>query len=480
MNGYIAKCIMYYALLTHTMNEKQPRNKRNRHLRRLIRRFIRHDSTAPKVLILAALAGILTAGICALFEFLVDQLTNTRVLYLQHLNGSYRFVAAFFCSALLGGIAFYLMHRFAPEAGGSGIPEIEGALDDIRPVRWKRVLPVKFLGGTCALSSEMILGREGPSVQIGGNIGKMVADLFKLPKDSSHALLAAGAAAGLTAAFNAPLAGILFVLEEMRPQFRYSFLSIKVVSIAVISSTIVRQLAFGPAPVFNLPTLPIPSISLLILFFFFGCFMGCIGYSFNRCVSAFQNGYASIHQNNRLRLVLLGSLLAGLFGVLSLYDKNFTSGGMHLIPSWVMHPTSITWLLGLLVWRFLGTLLCFCSGIPGGVFAPSLALGTLCGAVVGGIVHILFPDISIAYGVFPIVGMGALFAASVRAPVTGIILVTEMTNNYGLILPMMVTTLSATLVAQMLGGKPIYSQILERTLKLARAKQALIAADSNK
>lgn len=446
----------------------QPHRNRSRHIRRLIRRFIRHDYTSPKVLLLALFAGVLTGGTCILFELAVDGLTRLRILGLQLIDPSIQWLPAFFCSAVLGGIAFYLMHRFAPEAGGSGIPEIEGALDDVRPVRWRRVIPVKFFGGTCALSSGMILGREGPSVQIGGNIGKMVADIFRLPKDASHALLAAGAAAGLASAFNAPLAGILFVLEEMRPQFRYSFLSIKVVSIAVISSTIIRQLMVGAEPVFNLPTYPVTSTLSLILFFLFGCLVGYIGYFFNLCVNTFQNGYLAIHKNRRIVFVTIGSLLAGTFGILSLLDNGLTSGGMYYIPQWITQPASLTVIFWLLVWRFIGTLLCFCSGVPGGVFAPSLALGTLCGALAGNIAMQLFPEIEIAYGVFPIVGMGALFAASVRAPVTGIILVTEMTNNYGLILPMMVTTLSATLIAQMLGGKPIYSQILERTLRLSQ------------
>jgi Chloride channel protein EriC len=449
------------------MDEQQLQHSRHRHIRRLVRRFIRHDYTSPKVLTLAMLAGVLTGGVCVLFENAVDMLTSLRISYLHHFPIAIKWLPAFICSAVLGGIAFYLMHRFAPEAGGSGIPEIEGALDDIRPVRWQRVLPVKFFGGTCALSSEMILGREGPSVQIGGNIGKMVADIFKLPKDASHALLAAGAATGLAAAFNAPLAGILFVLEEMRPQFRYSFLSIKVVSIAVISGTVVRQMAFGTGPVFSVPTFPTPALSSLPLFFLFGCVMGCIGYAFNIFVNAFQNGYLSLHKNKRSVLIMVGSTVAGVFGFMSLTAHGLTTGGMQLIPQWATQPEPLTWLFWLLVWRFWGTLVCFCSGIPGGVFAPALSLGTLCGALAGNMCHLLFPEISIAYGVFPIVGMGALFAASVRAPVTGIVLVTEMSNNYGLILPMMVTTLSATLVAQMLGGKPIYSQILERTLHLS-------------
>ncbi|MGL5289704.1 MAG: chloride channel protein, partial [Aeromonas sp.] len=112
-------------------------------------------------------------------------------------------------------------------------------------------------------------------------------------------------------------------------------------------------------------------------------------------------------------------------------------------------------------------LICFCSGAPGGIFAPTLALGTLFGLVFGHLFHAVFPELGIEPGAFAIAGMGALFAATVRAPITGIVLVTEMTDNYQLILPMMVTTVGATIVAQWLGGRPIYSQILERTLRLA-------------
>lgn len=434
----------------------------------MIRRFIRHDYTSPKVLILGALAGILTGGICSLFEYAVDRISDARMNYFATLTGPSCWIMAFIISALLGGVAYYLMHRFAPEAGGSGIPEIEGALDDIRPVRWQRVLPVKFFGGTCSLGSDMILGREGPSVQIGGNIGRMIADLFHLPKDQSHALLAAGAAAGLAAAFNAPLAGILFVLEELRPQFRYSFLSIKIVTTTVIASTIIRQLCAGTGPVFAVPAVPTPPLPALALFLAFGVVMGIAGFGFNRWVNAFQNGYLALHKNRRWYLVGIGSCLAGIFGVLSLFQMGLSSGGMHIIPEWVTHPMPLGLVCILLLWRVIGTLLCFCSGVPGGIFAPSLALGTLCGAVLAAAIQHLLPGLPIDYSVYPIVGMGALFAASVRAPVTGIILVTEMTNNYSLILPMMVTTLSATLIAQMLGGKPIYTQILERTLKLAK------------
>ncbi len=147
-----------------------------------------------------------------------------------------------------GGAGYYLVRRFAPEAGGSGIPEIEGALEELRPVRWWRVIPVKFIGGMGTLGAGMVLGREGPTVQMGGNVGRMVLDVLRIRgAEARHTLLATGAAAGLSAAFNAPLAGILFIIEEMRPQFRYNLISIKAVFIGVIMSSVVFQLFNGQA-----------------------------------------------------------------------------------------------------------------------------------------------------------------------------------------------------------------------------------------
>lgn len=157
---------------------------------------------------------------------------------------------AFILSALLAMVGYFLVRRFAPEAGGSGIPEIEGALEELRPVRWWRVLPVKFVGGMGTLGAGMVLGREGPMVQLGGNIGRMVLDVFRMRSpEARHTLLATGAASGLSAAFNAPLAGILFIIEEMRPQFRYNLISIKAVFTGVIMSSIVFRIFNGEAAI---------------------------------------------------------------------------------------------------------------------------------------------------------------------------------------------------------------------------------------
>ncbi|UXI00890.1 H(+)/Cl(-) exchange transporter ClcA [Photobacterium sp. TY1-4] len=439
----------------------------------LVRRFLARDKTPVSVLFISALVGLAAGLMATLFEITVHWVSGQRTAWLRDVLSSTLplWLAAFLISAALAWVGYWLVQRFAPEAAGSGIPEIEGAMDDIRPVRWWRVLPVKFIGGLGALGSGMVLGREGPSVQMGGNLGRMVADLFRLKDhEGQHALLAAGAAGGLAAAFNAPLAGIMFVVEEMRPQFRYSLISIKCVLISAVVANIVFRSLQGQDAVITMPQYAAPELNALWLFLLLGMAFGIFGVVFNRLVTLAQDGYNRLYRGRRGRPVVIGSLLGGCFGLMLLYLPELTGGGIALIPSATRGDYSMDLLLLLFLGRVVTTLLCFGSGAPGGIFAPMLALGTLFGTAFGVLAQQLFPDLALEPGMFAIAGMGALFAATVRAPITGILLVIEMTNNYHLILPLIITTLGATMLAQVLGGRPIYSQLLHR--KMAQEKIA--------
>ena len=216
--------------------------------RERIRQLLNRDKTPAVTLLMAAVVGTLTGLAGVAFDKAVEWVQLNRIALLAG-NADHALVVwplAFIASAALAMFGYWLVRRFAPEAGGSGIPEIEGALEGLRPVRWWRVLPVKFFGGMGTLGAGMVLGREGPTVQIGGNLGGMIRDVFRMRSaEAGHTLLATGAAAGISAAFNAPLAGILFVIEEMRPQFRYSLISIKAVFTGVIMSSIVFRLLNG-------------------------------------------------------------------------------------------------------------------------------------------------------------------------------------------------------------------------------------------
>ncbi|MCE9871003.1 H(+)/Cl(-) exchange transporter ClcA [Hafnia alvei] len=430
--------------------------------------ILRRDKTPVAILLMAAVVGTLAGLIGVAFEKSVDWVQQQRLGGLAHVADYWIIVwpMAFIGSALLAMFGYYLVRRFAPEAGGSGIPEIEGALENLRPVRWWRVIPVKFFGGLGTLGAGMVLGREGPTVQMGGNLGQMVFDLFRARStEARHSLLATGAAAGLTAAFNAPLAGILFVIEEMRPQFRYSLISIKAVFIGVIMSCVVFRFFNGERTVIEVGKLGNVGINTLWLYLLLGMVFGVVGVMFNRGVFRVQDMFQRLHGGDWRKLVLIGGILGGLCGVLGLIQQEAAGGGFNLIPIAAAGNYTMGMLLFIFIARVVTTLLCFGSGAPGGIFAPMLALGTLLGTAFGMASAHLFPQYGIEAGTFAIAGMGALFAATVRAPLTGIVLVLEMTDNYQLILPMIITCLGATLLAQFLGGKPLYSCILERTLK---------------
>lgn len=438
-----------------------------------LRLLLRKDKTPAAVLIVAGIVGTLAGLVGVAFEKAVNAVVSQRLSMLATVEKHWVLVfpLAFILSALLAMVGYYLVRRFAPEASGSGIPEIEGALEELRPVRWWRVIPVKFVGGMGALGAGMVLGREGPTVQLGGNIGRMVLDIFRMKStEARHSLLATGAAAGLSAAFNAPLAGILFIIEEMRLQFRYSVISIKAVFIGVIMSSIVFRIFNGEGAVIEVGKLANAPVNTLWLYLLLGMLFGVVGVLFNTLIFRTQNMFQRLHGGNMRKVLIIGGVLGGICGVLGVIEPEAAGGGFNLIPIAAAGNYTVGMLLFIFITRVVTTLLCFGSGAPGGIFAPMLALGTLLGTAYGMASASLFPAYHLQAGTFAIAGMGALFAASVRAPLTGIVLVLEMTDNYQLILPMIITCLGATLLAQFLGGKPLYSSLLARTLAKQQQK----------
>lgn len=330
---------------------------------------------------------------------------------------------------------------------------------------------MKFIGGVGTLGAGMVLGREGPMVQLGGNLGRRVVDVCRLRgAETRHTLLATGAVAGLTAAFNAPLAGILFIIEEMRPQFRYNLISIKAVYIGVIMARIVFRLFNGERTVIAVGKLAFAPVNTLWLYLLLGAIFGAVGVLFNALILRVQAVFLRLHGIDWRKIVAIGGLLGGGCGILTLIGPFAAGGGFNLIPLDAAGHYTFSLLLFIFLVRMLTTLQCFCSGAPGGIFAPMLALGILLSTAFGVSTMTLLPEGGLQAGTFAIAGMGVLFAASVRAPLTGIVLVLEMTDNYQLILPMIITCLGATLVAQFLGGKLLYSSLLARTLQRQEQK----------
>ncbi|MEE9205190.1 MAG: H(+)/Cl(-) exchange transporter ClcA [Nitrospirales bacterium] len=431
------------------------------------RRFLEAEIQNIPMFFWALLVGSMAGFVGAIFRIFLVEMTLWRealVDWAQHFSILSWLLPITF-SAVLVYAAILLVRKFAPEAGGSGVQEIEGALDEVRPVRWKRVLPVKFVGGLLSLGGGLVLGREGPTIQMGGNIGQMIGEWFQVSRDEVHTLVAAGAGAGLSAAFNAPLAGILFVLEEMRPQFRYNFVSVQCVLIAVAVSDIVVRMLTSQGPVVAMSDFPSPPLSSLWLFLIFGALFGLFGFVFNRLLVATLNFFAGLRGWS---YVLTGLYVGAFIGFLGWLFPDTIGGGYEVISQALGSKIPIATLLILFIARYGTTVLSYGSGAPGGIFAPMMALGTLFGMWFGHVAHVWFPGLVAHPGIFAVAGMGALFSATVGAPLTGIALAIEMTGNYQEILPLILTCMVATIVAHGLGGRPIYTVLLQRTLDLAK------------
>nr|WP_058524196.1 H(+)/Cl(-) exchange transporter ClcA [Legionella birminghamensis] len=365
-------------------------------------------------------------------------------------------------TVLMVVVAWALVRFIAAEGAGSGVQEIEGTLLHKRPIHWRRLLPVKFFGGVLAISAQMVVGREGPTIQMGGNLGAMLGEWFSMHRNRRDALISAGAAAGLATAFNAPLAGVLFVIEEMRNEFNFNFTNFKMVAICCVMATITGQLIMGSAPAIPMAVFQQPSLHSLWLFFVFGIVMGLAGLIFNICLMKCLA--VSDRWSIRQKLIYV-VIVAALIGVFTIMYPPVVGGGYDIIEqSLTLFPPVYLLLLWILL-RFISTLMSYTTGVPGGIFAPMLALGTLAGLASYNALIWLMPELTIHPGMFAVAGMGALFSAAVRAPITGIILVVEMTQNYSLILPLMVSCLTSTTVVQLAGNEPIYTQLLRRTLK---------------
>jgi len=370
-------------------------------------------------------------------------------------------------SMLMVYVAWMLVKRVAIEAGGSGVQEIEGTLLHVRPIFWRRLLPVKFIGGVLAISAKMVVGREGPTIQIGGNLGAMLAEWFEISLKRRDTLIAAGAGAGLATAFNAPLAGVLFVIEEMRNEFNFSFTNFKMVAICCATATIVLHLIMGSNPAIPMDVFNLPSLHSLWLFFIFGIVVGFVGLFFNTVLmkALYLSDKLNVKQWD-LSVLVVGLLVGYLFYL----HPDMVGGGYEIIEKSLTLNPSVIILSILIVIRFIMTILCYSTGVPGGIFAPMMALGTLLGLAASHIFQWLMVDLTVHPGMFAVAGMGALFSAAIRAPLTGIVLVVEMTQNYSLILPLMVTCLTSTTIVQLAKNPPIYTQLLHRTLKKAKRR----------
>lgn len=419
------------------------------------------------MLFLSSIVGLFVGVVGSLFQMGINAIISfkSNLIFSWWFFDDYLWIPYMFSSAIMVFLSIYIVRKYAPEAAGSGIQEIEGILEDKREMHSFRVILVKFFGGIFSLGAGMVMGREGPTVQIGGALGHIVSSFIELKKGKIKILIAAGAGAGLAVTFNAPLAGILFVLEEMRSQLQYSYLSFLSVISSVVAGVIVLHVMLGNFVYISMDILPVLQTKELWIFLIFGAVFGILGLLFNTLLVKFADIFASFYGWKLNVFTLSIGAIVGLF-VWSWPQS--VGDGFNVILSSFNSGFALGSLFVLIIVRFIMTFISYGTGAPGGIFAPMLAIGTLFGLWFGDVINDIFPQYTISPEVFAVVGMSALFSATVRAPLTGIMLVVELTQNYNLILPLIITSLIATIVVRVLGGRPIYTVLLERTLNISK------------
>lgn len=415
-------------------------------------------------LLLEGLALGLGAGISiSVFRYLLAGSEILRPVIYHNLrealaDGQWQWLALYILSFIIIAYLLKLIVAREPMCTGSGIPQIKGILQGDMSMRWFSVLWSKIIGGVLAIGAGMSLGREGPSVQIGACVGQGLSQTSRRTRFESRILMTAGAGAGLAAAFNAPLAGVIFGLEEMQKTISPALLLTGIT--ASITAATVTEVVFGISPVFAMGyLLPLP-LNLFDVLVVAGMVIGLLGRLFNIALAYSLNTYSRLGLSG-MKKPLVPLALAGILGFVL---PEILGGGNLLVDSLVVTDYTIGFLCLLFVGKFLFTMICFGSGVPGGIFLPMLVLGAAGGAVLAKLLVLAGLLPAMYYADIIVFGMAAYFSSVVKSPVTGSILILEMTGSFQHMLALLVVSLTAYVISDLTGGRPVYDELLDRAL----------------
>jgi CIC family chloride channel protein len=407
--------------------------------------------------LVSIVAGAASGFIGALFRLALERADVLRAAAIARAHGmplGFALIVALCATATAA--AAWLVRRFSPEASGSGIPHVEAVLDGETEPAAPKLIPVKFFGGVLAIGSGLALGREGPTVQMGASISHICGSLFRRNPRDCLTLVAAGAGAGLATAFNAPIAGAVFVLEELVRRFETR---IAIAALGASASAIaIARLVVGHSPDFSVPPLPYLGIETAPVYLVLGIAAGLLGVGYNRAILGAMN----VSERLRLPVPMRAGLVGAAVGVLAWFAGDVVGGG-DPITQRTLGGTIPLLTVGLMfLVRFALGPVSYSAGTPGGLFAPMLVLGAQAGILAGALCRPWMPRITPDATTLAVVGMAAFFTAVVRAPVTGMVLVTEMTGSFTLLLPMLGVCFVAMTVPTILGDPPIYDSLRER------------------
>ena len=356
---------------------------------------------------------------------------------------------------VLGSLASgYLLYRYFPFARGSGIPQTKAALFAREGRIRVRTVVGKFFCCSVSLASGIALGREGPAVQVGAGIASVLGRRLGLPPERVKALLPIGASAAVAAAFNTPIAGVLFSLEEIMGDLHAPVLGSVVLSSA--TAWMVLHLLLGDEPLFHVPPYELVHGAEFAVYAVLGVVGGLVSVLFVKLLLQLRAWFLRFPSRTRWFQPVAGGLAVGIMGwfVPQSLGIGYQYVGEALNGNMVFQAMAL-----LMVLRIIGTTLCYASGNAGGIFGPSLFIGAMMGGTVGSVAHSLFPHYTASAGPYALVGMGTAFAGIIRVPMTSVIMIFEVTRDYSIIVPLMISNLISFFISSRLQPEPIYEAL---------------------
>ena len=417
-------------------------------------------------LLIAIVIGILSGYGAVLFRFVIK---GAQYLFYRNSEDILTFAASIppyvmiGMPALGGLIVGILVHFGAREAKGHGVPEVMEAVSLRGGHIRKRVAFVKIMASAICIGSGGSVGREGPIVQIGSSIGSSVSQIFNLSSQQRKTMVGCGAAAGIAATFNAPIAGVLFALEVLLGDFGIAAFSPVVLS-SVMATTISRHY-FGDFPAFVIPSYELVSLWELIIYPFLGLLTGVLGILFITVLYKTEDLVDLVKIPEWVKPAVGGLII----GVILLKWPQVFGVGYGAMNMALLNEMTGLLMLTLIFVKMAATSITLGTGGSGGIFAPSLFMGGMVGGFFGWVVNLFFPEITAPPAAYALVGMGAFVAGVTHAPITAILIIFEMTGNYKIILPMMITAILSTIMASSLKNGSIYTiKLLRRGVDISK------------
>jgi len=376
--------------------------------------------------------------------------------------------------AIGGLIVGPIVYFFAREAKGHGVPEVMYAVALKQGIIRKRIVFIKALVSAVCIGTGGSVGREGPIVQIGSAVGSTLGQLFKVSSNRMRTMVGCGAAAGIAATFNAPIAGSIFALEIILGEFEIT--SFSPIIISAVSATAISRHYLGNIPAFILPEYILHSPLEFPLYAVLGMVCALVAVGFTLILYRSEDAWDSIKFPEYLKAVLGGLIM----GTMGLVFPQVLGVGYGAIDLALMVKLS-WWFMGLLaLFKILATSITIGSGGSGGIFAPSLFMGAMAGGAFGSVVHYLFPSVAASAGAYAVVGMGAVVAATTHGPLQAILIIFEMTGDYKIILPLMITCIISCLIARKLCGESIYTfKLIRRGINIRGGQEVNILSSIN-